>query len=238
MAVGGIDVHPVDTAAAVETIIEWSGSSTPHLAVGLNAHLSNQCARDPALREHLRSADLVYADGMSIVWAARLLGRRLPERIATTDLALPLIRASAREGRKVFFLGGAPGVAEEARLRILRRVPGAQIATRHGYDLDDPGVVAQIVEHGTEVLFVGLGDPRQQEWVAATRDALGAGAVLTCGGLFDWLSGRHRRAPQWMIRAGLEWLWRLLIEPRRLARRYLLGNPEFIVRVLRQRLRG
>lgn len=95
---------------------------------------------------------------------------------------------------------------------------------------------AGIAAHETDVLLVGLGDPAQQEWVHEHRSRLHASAVLTCGGLFDWLSGTHRRAPRWMIGAGLEWLWRLLIEPRRLARRYLVGNPVFIARLLLQLL--
>lgn len=133
----------------------------------------------------------------------------------------------------------ADGVAESAATKLRAKIPGLALRTHHGYVSADQidGVLDDIAAHGTRILFVGMGDPAQQLWVDAHRDRLPP-AVLTCGGLFDWLSGSNRRAPEWMIRAGLEWLWRLIIEPRRLAKRYLLGNPSFMAAVARQKLRG
>ncbi|MGO1734954.1 MAG: WecB/TagA/CpsF family glycosyltransferase [Leucobacter sp.] len=177
--------------------------------------------------------------GQSGVWAAWWVGGWLPERLATTDIAVPVMRAAATARIPVYFLGGAHGVAECAAVRLRERIRGLSLRTHHGFFSGEgtDAVLRDIAAHGTGILFVGMGDPLQQHWVAAHADRLPP-AVLTCGGLFDWLSSSHRRAPGWMIRAGLEWLWRLMIEPRRLARRYILGNPSFIGAVTLQRLRG
>ena len=175
-----------------------------------------------------------------MVWASRLLGTSVPERIATTDLAEPLAARLAAEGRRMFLLGGAPGVADAAADALRAKIPGLQVATSHGYRgvAAIPDMIDEIRAFGTDLLFVGLGDPHQLEFVARNRHELGPITVLTCGGLFDWLSGRNRRAPAWMISSGLEWFWRLLIEPRRLFRRYVVGNPEFVARVAIQWFRA
>lgn len=119
-------------------------------------------------------------------------------------------------------------------------LPTLDLAFHHGYfSADDIDTVTRaIAEHGTRILFLGLGDPAQQRWAHAHGAATGANVIVTAGGLFDWLSGAHPRPPQWMVGAGLEWLWRLRLEPKRLARRYLAGNPCFIAAVLRQKLGG
>lgn len=158
----------------------------------------------------------------------------VPERVATTDLIFPLARACAERDKRMFLYGAAPGVAAQAAIQLQAQAPGLRIDSSHGFvppeELD--GLLARIRAHGTDVLLVGLGDPLQQQWITRYRERLGVPAILSCGGLFDWTSGSHRRAPAWMLSSGLEWLWRLMIEPRRLARRYLIGNPEFIARLL------
>nr|WP_281361011.1 WecB/TagA/CpsF family glycosyltransferase [Schumannella luteola] len=191
------------------------------------------------MRARLEAADLCYADGQSVVAAARLLGHPVPERLATTDVVHPLAARAAAAGVRVFLFGGRPGVAAQAAGRLRRENPGLEVAEQHGYLPPEhtSELLERIAAFRPGILLVGLGDPAQQDWIAANRHALTAPAVLSCGGLFDWLAGSHRRAPAWMIRAGLEWLWRLLIEPRRLARRYVLGNPAFVLRLARQLLR-
>ncbi|KGM09874.1 WecB/TagA/CpsF family glycosyltransferase [Cellulomonas bogoriensis] len=245
----GVRVHAVGMAAAVEAVMTWvRAAGPPRVAVGVNAYVCTMAAKDVAFSDLLDRADLAYADGQSVVWAARLLGLAVPERVATTDLLLPLARACAEQGARVFMLGGAPGVAALAAAALRERVPGLAVATADGFEdlADEQSLLARIDEHGTDVLLVGLGDPLQQVWADRFRAATAVPAILTCGGLFDWASGRHRRAPAWMIRAGLEWAWRLMIEPRRLARRYLVGNVDFlarlgaqlVVRTLRGRVRS
>lgn len=232
-------VDVTDTQRLVAEVIAWTElRDRMRVAVGVNAHVCNLAARESEFCEMVRSADLAYADGQSVVWASRLFGVPMPERVATTDLVFPLSASAAAAGKRIFLYGSAPGVAERAASRLRELEPDLQIAVSHGYvpkeEIDD--LVRRINDFGTHILFVGLGDPLQQHWVARHRHHLQVPAVLTCGGLFDWTSGENRRPPQWMVAAGLEWLWRVLIEPRRLAKRYLLGNPAFVARVLRQYL--
>lgn len=232
-------VDVTDIERLVCAVMAWTKQrDRVRTAVGVNAHVCNLAAREPEFRWLVRDADLAYADGQSVVWASRLFGVHMPERVATTDALFPLCTSAAAAGKRVFFYGSAPGIAARAASRLRTLEPALQIAVSHGYvpehEMDD--LVRRINDFGTHILFVGLGDPLQQYWIARHRDQLQVPAVLTCGGLFDWTSGENRRPPQWMVTAGLEWLWRVLIEPRRLAKRYLLGNPAFVARVLRQYL--
>ncbi|MDR6878031.1 MULTISPECIES: WecB/TagA/CpsF family glycosyltransferase [Microbacterium] len=235
--VDGVPVQSLTMAALVDAIVAMTRTTGVDVLVGVNAHVVNLARHDATLRRFLATTTMNYADGQSVVWATRLLGAALPERVATTDLAAPLLAAAARDRLPVYFFGARPGVAAAAAERMAQELPGLAIRTSHGYipDEESDALIRDIREHGTRILFVGLGDPVQERWVERHRDQLPP-VVLTCGGLFDWLSGTHRRAPQWMIRAGLEWLWRLGLEPRRLARRYLAGNPAFVAAVVRQRL--
>lgn len=234
--VTGVPVDPFTERSLTDALVGWAREPGVHVAVGVNAHVCNLARRDPELREFLAHA-VTYADGQSVVWAARLLGGELPERLATTDLALPVIRAAAAAGVPVYFLGAVAGVAEAAAERMRAQAPRVRLRAHHGYFSEDETerVLADIAQHGTGILFVGMGDPQQERWVQRHIDRLPS-VVLTCGGLFDWLSGANRRAPRWLIRGGLEWFWRLCLEPRRLAKRYLVGNPAFIAALLRQRL--
>lgn len=236
--VAGVRVGSFTESTLIERVLNMAAGDRAQVAVGVNAHVCNLARGDSRLRT-LLSTTTNYADGQSVVWAANLLGGSVPERLATTDVAEPLLRAAADAALPVYFFGAADGVAERAAVILREKIPGLLLRTHHGYVSSEQvgAVLDDIAEHGTRILFVGMGDPAQQLWVDTHRDRLPP-AVLTCGGLFDWLSGSNRRAPDWMIRAGLEWLWRLMIEPRRLARRYLLGNPSFMGAVAIQKLRG
>lgn len=236
----GILVDTLTEQQIVERVMGWTTSPTPKVAVGINAAVCNLAATNPDFRRNIHNADLSYADGQSIVWATRLLGRPAPERVATTDLIHPIAAASAERGKLLYFYGGSPGVAERAAVRLRESNPGLTVVTRSGFTApeDMPEVIAEINASGAHILCIGLGDPLQQHWVATHRAALTVPVILTCGGLFDWVSGDNPRAPSWMIAVGCEWLWRLLIEPRRLARRYLLGNPAFLYRLGVQLARG
>lgn len=236
--VAGVRVGSFTHATLTSQVLEMARSDKVQVAVGVNAHVCNLARRDKRF-SRLLADSTTYADGQSVVWAGRLLGGHLPERLATTDVATPILRAAADAEIPVYFLGAAEGIAETAARRLRAEIPGLQLRTHHGYfsPAETGSVLADIRAHGTGILFLGMGDPVQQLWIDAHREHL-PHAVLTCGGLFDWLSGSNRRAPAWMIRAGFEWLWRLGLEPRRLGRRYLAGNPAFIAAVLRQRLAG
>jgi N-acetylglucosaminyldiphosphoundecaprenol N-acetyl-beta-D-mannosaminyltransferase len=204
--------------------------------MGINAHVCNMVARSSTFDSLVREVDVRYPDGQSIVWAARLLGATCGERVATTDFAGPLAVRCAAEGKRMFLFGGHPGVASEAAERLRAVAPDLEVACSHGYVSDEEmaDLVARINEFDPHVLFVGLGDPFQQEWVATYRSELKVPAILTCGGLFDWLSGRNRRPPDLWVRCGMEWAWRVRLEPRRLAPRYFVGNPRFVAHLASQ----
>jgi N-acetylglucosaminyldiphosphoundecaprenol N-acetyl-beta-D-mannosaminyltransferase len=187
--------------------------------------------QDPAYRDDLAAADLVYADGMGVVVGSRWLGDGVPEKLATTDLLPPIAALAALRGYRIFLLGGAPGVAARTAERLQATHAGLLIAgTHHGYfDVEAPDdVLAAVAAAATDILFVGLGVPLQERFVSRFRGRIAATAILTCGGLFDVASGRLPRSPAWMTAAGLEWVFRLALEPRRLWRRYLLDNGRYL----------
>lgn len=230
----GVVLDPISMTAAVDVVERAVDQRRRLVAVGVNADVVNKAACDGAVRAAVVGSSLAYADGQSVVWAARFLGIDVPERVATTDLIWPLAQRCAERGFAIFFYGAAPGVAARAAQRLTERFPGLKVQVRDGFTPGD--VVAAVNTSGASVLLVGLGDPLQQRWVARHAERLDVPAVLTCGGLFDWISGDRKRPPQWLVRAGLEWAWRLGLEPRRLFRRYVLGNPAFVLRVARARV--
>lgn len=235
--VTGVHVDSFTEESLTERVLEFAQTPGVDIAVGVNAYVCNLARKDPILARFL-DRSFTYADGQSVVWGARLLEMNLPSRLATTDIATPILEAAARNNVKVYFFGAAEGIAESAAEKMRAKIPGLQLRTHHGYVSQDeiPLLLEDIAKFETGILFVGMGDPMQERWVEEHINALPP-AVLTCGGLFDWLSGSNKRAPAWMITGGLEWFWRLLIEPKRLARRYLVGNPAFIFALAKQRMR-
>lgn len=229
----GIPVAGCSIEQAVRTVERWVDTGHRCSAAGVNANVVNLAARDPDFADLLRANSLNYADGQSVVWASRLLGLGVPQRVATTDLVHPLARMCARRGFGLYLLGSEQDVVERAGERLVLQNPGLRVHSHHGYltNDDDPDIVKAVNDSGARVLLVGMGDPKQQQWVQAHIASLSVNAVLTCGGLFDWVSGVNRRPPGWMVSSGLEWLWRVMIEPRRLLLRYALGNPEFLLRL-------
>jgi len=189
---------------------------------------------DEEFRELVNGADLVVADGAGLLWAARRCGLSLPERVAGIDLVSRLAETLAGSDGSFFLLGAAPGVAEEAAQTLRHRFPGLRIAgVQDGYFRDDESVVQAVALSGADVLLTGLGSPRQERWMRQHQDRLGLGVGIGVGGSFDVLSGRKTRAPGWMIRLHLEWLFRLLCEPSRLLR--MMALPRFMGRVLGSR---
>lgn len=205
----------------------------------VNAHCARLAARDPAYRDALGRADVVYADGIGVVWASHLLGEACPERINVGPAELDAILHCAADRRApVFFLGGAQGIAEEVARRQRARRPDLRIAgTHHGYFQSGEEVVEAIQTSGADLLLIGLGPPKQELWVARHLDELRVRACWCIGGLLDQVAGVVPYPPDWVRRNHLQWLYRLAVEPRRLWRRYLLGNPDFIGLVMKQRLR-
>lgn len=234
----GVPVEVLDMAsllARMEELIAAPGCAT---AYGVNAHALNLTYRYPDYLQALLQADLIYADGASLLLAARVLGGRLPEKLTTTDIWPRFCQLAAARGLRFFFLGGEPGLAERARDKALEEYPGLQIVgTHHGYfDLNDDGPVAAINAAAPHILWVGMGDPRQALWAEAWRQHLQVSLILTCGGMFKIVSGELDRLPHKWRQRGLEWAYRLWQEPGTW-RRYLFGLPAFGLRVLAFKLK-
>lgn len=189
----------------------------------------------PGLREAYAAADLSVADGQWVVWASRFLGTPLPGKVSGSDLILPLAREAGRKGRPIFLLGGAPGVAEAAGQRLEKE--GAIVCGWESPQIDlatpQDSLVARIAAAKPALILVALGCPRQELWIHRYRDRLRPAVLLGVGGTLDFITGRIRRAPAWISKAGLEWAFRLALEPRRLARRYLVNDPRFLGILLR-----
>lgn len=204
-----------------------------------NIDICRQTWRDPGLRHLVNSASLVVPDGTPLLWAARLRGAPLPERVAGGSLIFSLSEAAARHGRSVYFLGGAPGVPQRAGEELRRRYPGLLVAGADappvGFDAD-PQAVAQVRERlaaaAPDIVYVGMGFPRQERLIAAFVPVFPATWFLGCGAAVPYAAGTLPRPPQWMRSSGLAWLFRLAHEPRRLFRRYLVHDLPFAVRLL------
>lgn len=214
----GAQVHAVTLPEAVVWVRERIARRAPGFVVTLNGALLVQAARDPVLRRIINDAALVTADGIAVVLAARILGVDLRGRLPGVDLVTALCAEAGARHYRVFLLGAAPGVAEASAQALCARHPGITIAgVRHGFfrPEEEEGVRDAIRQARPDLLLVALGAPRQEEWMHRWSAALEVPVSIGVGGTFDVLAGRARRAPAWMQRAGLEWLYRALREPRR-----------------------
>lgn len=234
----GVGVSAVDMASAVDTIAGWIARREQHYVCVTPVNPVVEAQRDERLKRVLNASGLTVPDGMPLVWLCRWAGYRHVERVYGPDLMLQVCARAAREGYSAFLYGARPGVAEELAGVLCSRFPGLRIAgtfTPQGYPLppaEDEQVVARINAAAPDIVWVGLGNPRQDFWVAEHAGRVEAPALIGVGAAFDFHTGRVKQAPRWMQRAGLEWLFRLSQEPRRLWRRYLIGNPLFVLHLL------
>jgi N-acetylglucosaminyldiphosphoundecaprenol N-acetyl-beta-D-mannosaminyltransferase len=237
----GVQVDQLSLRDLLQRIISFVVSDAQHRVLYANVHVLNAAYQDRELKHVLNQADLVYCDGAGVKWGARLLGEELPERMTGADWIYDLCATCQERGFSLYFLGGEPGVAARAAEILQARYRGLKIAgTHHGhYGHDGPendDIVAEINDLRPDILLVGFGTPLQEKWIHRNSSRLGAPVVWAVGALVDFVAGKIPRAPRWMLDHGLEWLYRLWVEPRRLWQRYVLGNPLFIWRVIRQRL--
>jgi len=219
----------------VERVAGFIGSGRPHLILTMNPEFLYRAQFDGSLLELAARADLVTPDGEGIVWASRVAGCPVPERVTGIDLMTRLLERASAEGWRVYLLGAAPGVAGEAAEKIRQAYPGLKVAgTHHGYFRDDEAaeVVEKIRMAAPDLVFVAMGAPRQERWIDSHLAGTGAAAALGVGGSFDVLAGRVRRAPAWVRRLRLEWLYRLLREPSRWRRQLVL--PMFAWMVIKK----
>ena len=237
----GMKVSRVDRAEALEILQQFIDSGEPHLVVTADASGHVIASGDPEFLRIVNSADLVTPDSTGVLWAARKLGTPLAERVSGVDLAEQLCAESARRGYGVYFYGAAPGVAKEAAETMRRRYPGANIVgTADGFQNSpeqQEALLADIRAKRPAVLLVAMGIPKQEKWIVRHLEELRVPVCMGVGGSFDVFSGRVDRAPEWMQRRGLEWLYRLARNPKKYSKVATL--PVFVLRVLRgKRLPG
>ena len=228
----GFGVARLDTESCLDAIMNMAQGQI----VTANAEILYAASRQHELGDILRKCEMITADGMGVVLATRLLGQPVPERVSGVELLHGVCQRLALDGKSIFLLGSSPGVAEKAAAELLSLYPGLQIAgISHGFfaESDADSVVQRIKETQPDFLAVAMG-PRQEYWISRHRSQLPCPA-MGVGGSFDVIAGVTRRAPPWMQRAGLEWFYRLLKEPKRFWRMWAL--PKFVLAVLKQRTR-
>lgn len=228
------NVTPEEAADRALALLEEDG---PHLVATPNPEIVQRANKDRAFAEILAGADLVVPDGVGVIYAAKILGRPLKSRVPGIDLAAALMGRVAGTGKRLFLLGAAPGVAEQAAVNLRAAYPGLVVCGTHdGYFEEDGPVIDAIRRAEADIVFVCLGVPKQEKWIAAHGEAAGARLYLGLGGSLDVFAGKAERAPERFQRLGLEWLYRLLKEPSRIGRMAKL--PLFLVSAAGARLRG
>ncbi len=228
----GVRVHRVGMQETLDCIEGWIRERTPRMVITADANALVLAQDDSEFRHLLATADLVTPDGFGLLWAARRCGTPFPERVPGVELVARLAQLSHEHGYRLYFVGAAPGVAQRAAQNLLQRFPSARIVgIDHGYFTpeQEPEVLTRIRAVQPDVLLVGMGMPRQEKWIARHKDQLGVPVSVGVGGSFDVYAGVVRRAPRWMQRYGLEWLWRLLQDPRKIAK--VRNLPRFMWRV-------
>ena len=235
-----MNVSAVNARSAVQLALMWALEGQPRRLHFCNAYSITLAGQDPGLRAVLNTADLVGADGMPLVWLARLAGYSHIGRVDGPGFMLALCEAGVDLGLRHFFYGGAPGVAEKLSAALLARVPNLQVSGtytppfRPVATMEDDDVLRRIDETRPDVVWVGLGTPKQDYWIAQHRHLIQAPILAAVGAAFDFHAGLVPRAPRLMQYCGLEWSHRLAYQPRRLWRRYLVYNPLFVANALRQ----
>jgi N-acetylglucosaminyldiphosphoundecaprenol N-acetyl-beta-D-mannosaminyltransferase len=242
--IGGLPIAAIDRAQSARLMIDIAiarrnSDRRALVFTSANGQVLSMCAQDARMRNLFLGADLIHADGMPLVFASRLLCKSpLPERVATTDLFHDIAAIAPERGARFYLLGGTNSIIEKAVRRARFLYPEVEICGyRNGYfgGDEETQVIDAINAARPDILWLGMGAPAEHLFAMRNRDRLrGVGLIKTCGGLFDFLSGKNPRAPNWMQAAGLEWAHRIYLEPRRLAGRYLMTNPHALFLLLTQ----
>ena len=228
----GVQVDSLTMAEAVDKADQFMEEKACVLIATANAEMIMRATHDKELRDILNAAALVVPDGAGTVWAAHHLGYQMPERVAGYDLAQELMRLAPARKRRIYFFGSAPGVADKAKKKAEELYPGIEIVgTRNGYfkEADEPAIIADIKEKKPDLLLAALGVPKQEKWLNAHKEELGVPLSIGVGGTLDVMAGVMKRAPRWMQKAKLEWLFRGMLQPKRAGR--LLALPKFVFKV-------
>jgi N-acetylglucosaminyldiphosphoundecaprenol N-acetyl-beta-D-mannosaminyltransferase len=232
-----IAIDLAEPGEMLATIAGWAAAGLTRRVMYVNAHVVNQTRSNPELAAALRRADLVYCDGYGVRLAAHVLDKPVPHRMTGADWIWDLASLCELTRQPMYLLGSEPPIAREAAAKLRRWYPELDVTgAHHGFfDVESPHnerVIEDINSKPNAIVLVGMGSPKQELWVDTYADRLNGSVVWTVGALFDYVSGHVPRAPGWLADNGWEWIFRLALEPQRMWRRYLLGNPVFLSRVL------
>ncbi len=238
----GVGISAINLPMALEILHTWIRHKHQTYVCITGVHGVMESQTDPELRRIHNQAGLVTPDGMPMVWMSRLAGHKHVDRVYGPDLMLAVCEVSAEKGYRHFFYGGNEGVPELLRDRLQQRFPGLQVVGTYSPPFrpltpeEDAAIVAQINAAQPDIVWVGLSTPKQERWMATHLGKVQAPVMIGVGAAFDFHAGLKPQAPRWMQRSGMEWFFRMVSEPRRLARRYLHNNPRFVFAVLMQLL--
>ena len=233
--IGGVPIDRLTMAQAIDAVEPLVRAGQGGSVFTPNVDHIVQCQEDARLREAYATVSLSLADGVPVVLASRLLRRPLPEKVSGADLVAPLVRRAAERGWRVVLLGGGPGIAERAAARLTEDHAGLNVVGTLSPHIDLNGpiegrreLLRAVADMRPDIVLVALGAPKQELWIHESQSALAPAVLLGIGATLDFVAGAVRRAPPWVSRIGLEWLYRLVCEPRRLWRRYLVRDPKFL----------
>jgi N-acetylglucosaminyldiphosphoundecaprenol N-acetyl-beta-D-mannosaminyltransferase len=236
----GCGIDNLTMEETLRTIEGFIASGTPHQHVVVNVDKLVKASRDPELRRIINECALVNVDGMPVVWASRLLGKPLKERVAGVDLFEALMARAGDKGWRVFLFGAREEVVGEVAATYARKYPGLVLAGwRNGYwrDADEAQVAAQIRDAHPDLLFVAISSPKKEQFLGRWQAEMQVPFAMGVGGTFDVAIGRVKRAPRWMQKSGLEWFYRFLQEPRRMFRRYFIEDMAFVWLLIKEAAR-
>lgn len=232
----GLPIQNVTMSEAVNDVYGFFGARESKIVVTPNAEILQMYSTDPAVKEALEKADYIVPDGVGVLMAAKRLGTPLKEKVAGVELSRNLLEKAAKEGGNVYLLGAKPGVAAEAKRCLEQEIPGVSIVgARDGYfkPEDEPAIIEEINGLDVDMLFVCLGAPKQELWMAEHKGDLKVGVMLGLGGSLDIFSHTLKRAPQWMIQCRIEWLYRVIKEPYRIGR--IASLPKFLMSIKKEK---
>lgn len=241
----GVSINKLSVDQVIDHISHTVTRGNKAIIAYVNVHAINLAQDHSWFRDFLNNAELTYCDGFGLKWGARFLGWDISERFTPPDWFPRLAQQCAQKGYSLYFLGAQPGIADQAGNQLVETHPDIKIVgVQHGYfdktrhHPENEAIIKDINQSQADILVVGFGMPLQERWINENWDRIDSKVVLTVGALFDYLTDNIPRAPQWMTEHGFEWLGRLIYEPGRLWRRYLIGNPRFITNIIRERFRG
>lgn len=237
----GVNIDVLDFQGLMQKCDTFISSKKKSKIMYVNIHTINIACKDKTYKDILNNADLVYCDGEGVRWGARILGEFLPQRMTGADWIWDLCEMCEEKGYSLYLLGGENGVADKAAKKLQEKLPNLKIAgVYHGYfeknGQDNDRMVTSINKKKPDILLVGFGSPLQEKWIDENFEKLNSRVVWAVGALVDFVSEKVPRGPGWMLDNGMEWLFRLIVEPKRMWKRYIVGNIVFLRKIIQKKL--